>query len=266
MTHFIGAVVVPGELGKDFTTQPTEYPGLYGKAALSVRPGERLAMHLDEALAKFDEGREVEPYIERTKAQQIADERERHARAAENLRKLKAGEKPYDEPITDAHRNWIETEAPALSLLDDDALWRHIVEQHDWEERDSNGDIWTTYNPDSRWDWWTIGGRWEVVYRDRQGEPVSALLKCLTETRSGLAANENLNPHKGDPLAAGGDLPWYFPHDIVTSDQTWHRIGRTGWFGFRDSDMSVAEWVDHAIEALSRENPADSVIYIDFHI
>ncbi len=266
MTHFIGAVVVPANLAGQYATRPTRYPDFDGPDALEVEPGQDLAAHLSEVLHRFDENREVDRYISETKEQQIAEQRRRFEQAAENLRKYRAGEPPYDRPtLNDGHIRWITTEAPALAKLDDDALWEHIVSEYS-DERDENGAIWSTYNPDSKWDWWTIGGRWESYYRDRQGEPIAAFLAGLRKTKEGLAAGENLNPHKGDPLANGGDLPWYFPHDLLTSDQTWHRIGRTGWFGLRAEDMTEAEWVDHAIEALEKEDPASVVYYIDFHI
>lgn len=266
MTHFITAVVTPAHLAGHYVTEPTRYPALYGIDALRVEPTKALADYLDGALAKFDEGREVEPYISETREHQLADEREKHADAAENLRRYRAGEKPYDRPANDAHIRYITTEAPELAKLDDDALWDHIVKTSTWQERDENGAIWSTYNPDSRWDWWVIGGRWGGVYRDRQGETVEAFLASLRKTKEGLAAGENLNPHKGEPHAVGGVLPWYFPHDILTTDQTWHRIGRTGWWGMRGDDMAEAEWVDHAIEALEKEDPAAVVYYLDLHI
>lgn len=268
MTHFIGAVVAPANLAGHYVTSPTKYPDMYGKDALEVEPTQTLSDYLNAALDKFDENREVESYISETKEQQIAAERQRHADAAENLRRYQAGEPPYDRPFqgNDRHIEWIETEAPALSKLDDAELWDHILATRDYEERDENGAIWSTYNPDSRWDWWTIGGRWEETYRDRQGETVEAFLASLRKTKEGLAAGENLNPHKGEPHAVGGVLPWYFPHDILTTDQTWHRIGRTGWWGMRADDMTEAEWVDEAIAALEKEDLASVVYYIDFHI
>ncbi len=183
MTHAMLAVVVPGDVAKDFTTRPTPWPDLHGADALEYEAGEALGIRLTSLLWKFDE--EVMP---------------------------------------------------------------------------ADG----TSNPDAKWDWWAIGGRWEAAYRDRQGERVSDFLTRLRRTAADLAAGVECNPHKGTD--GGADLPWYFPHNLLTSDGVWHEIGRTGWWGIRDDSMTEAEWVAHAIEAMERENPADALIYIDFHI
>lgn len=266
MTHFVTAVIAPATLANHFVTRPTDYPGLYGEDALEVEPTKSLYEYLSRVLARYDENREVQPYISKTKEQQIADERQRHADAAENLRKYRSGEPPYDRPILNPrHLEWIWTEAPALAKLNDEELWDHLLKLG-YEERDKNGAIWSTYNPDSKWDWWVIGGRWEDTYRNRQSETVANLLENFYNTRDGLQSGEEMNPHKGEPLAHGGDLPWYFPHNLLTSDGAWHEIGATGWFGFRDDSMSELEWVTYAIEKLENENPNNVVYYLDLHI
>lgn len=37
--------------------------------------------------------------------------------------------------------------------------------------------------PKSKWDWWTIGGRWGEGYSERQGETVGSLLSQIRQTR-----------------------------------------------------------------------------------
>lgn len=131
------------------------------------------------------------------------------------------------------------------------------------EDRISDGQ---DHNPHAQWDWWVVGGRWESHYQSRQGESVASLIARLEQTKADLAAGVNCNPHKGDPHANGGDLPWYFPHHLLTLDGVWREAGHVGWFGYRSEDMTAAQWVDLMIATLAGE-PADAVVYyVDLHI
>ncbi len=266
MTHFIGAVLAPSHLAKDFRTKQTRFPGLDGPDALEVEPGDDLQAHLSEVLAKFDEGREVDLWISRDEL--IAKERKRiesyrTTRYAEYLADPEAYLADCQNP---AHAEYIANAFPLELAWTDDQCWAHAVRGEEVKDLRPDGSLHSTYNPDSKWDWWTIGGRWESNYHDRQGETVDAFLTVLRETAAKLASGENCNPHKGDPDAEGGDLPWYFPQHLLTTDQTWHEVGTVGWFGFRGEDMSALEWVNHAIDALEHEDRLLSVFYIDFHI
>ena len=45
----------------------------------------------------------------------------------------------------------------------DEECWKLMAE--DAEETDKDGNIYSTYNPDSHWDWWVEGGRWEGLLK-----------------------------------------------------------------------------------------------------
>ena len=42
--------------------------------------------------------------------------------------------------------------------------------------QDENGDLirYSTYNPDSKWDWWEVGGRWSGYFYVKPGTPADA--------------------------------------------------------------------------------------------
>ena len=52
--------------------------------------------------------------------------------------------------------------------------------------RESDGAVHTTYNPHSKWDWCSIGGRWEEIYRERQGEKVGDLRAAMEEALANM--------------------------------------------------------------------------------
>jgi hypothetical protein len=105
---------------------------------VAIDPTDPKRSNLETALAPFDENTEVEPY-----------------------RKYETGA-PVD------YWSWEKTpDAPT------EPTWAQVAEVHnakyddDRLHVDEDGRAYTlsTYNPDSRWDWWTIGGRWTGWFR-----------------------------------------------------------------------------------------------------
>ena len=89
----------------------------------SVAVFHRADQSVESLLAPYDENIKVEPYIEYTKQQAIDFAREH-----------------YDD----------------CKDLPDEKCWAIMA---DCKETDSDGNIYSTYNPDSKWDWWVVGGR-----------------------------------------------------------------------------------------------------------
>lgn len=91
----------------------------------------------EESLERYNKKREVEPYIEKTKAEAIAE-------AWENIKSYKElGSHPEVE-----------------SIATDNEAYDWYVEC--WEfDTDADGNIMSTDNPESKWDWHLIGGRWK---------------------------------------------------------------------------------------------------------
>jgi hypothetical protein len=68
----------------------------------------------------------------------------------------------------------------------------------------------STYNPDSKWDWYSIGGRWDGWINDK--ETSSESIADNTATTEHAIAREKI------------------PHAIVTPDGEWLERGQLGWF------------------------------------
>lgn len=219
------------------------------------------------ALAPFDENTTVPRYIEATRAEQIADYRKDLAVAAENLRKYQAGEPPYDQPVNPRHIRWIEVEAPQADGLSDDQLWEQKIVT-DRRERDEQGNVWSTWNPKARWDWYVIGGRWDgglvttepVVEAQRMdpGEyPVSAMASehrepCDWRHTNFVPALSMLDREQTRATLA-----------VLTPDGEWHEGGLVGWFGVvtDETDGWPEQWA-----ALVDAHPAQPAWLVDVHI
>jgi hypothetical protein len=113
------------------------------------------------------------------------------------------------------------------------------------------GTSFSTYNPDSKWDWWKIGGRWD-------GWPNE-------DTRSkdwpAPRYNEHDNVHRIEDLL-NMDLP-YVPFAIVTPDGAWHEKGKMGWFGMVSDEKDT--WTEECMNIL-RKYADHLIVIVDCHI
>lgn len=219
---------------------------------------------LTDALAPFDESIEVERYVAQTRAQQIATRRESHARAAENLRKFRAGEPPYDRPIMNPdHQTWIEVEAPAEAELNDDALWQVILDKESYKDRDENGDIWSTYNPRSRWDWYQVGGRWFGGLILKAGVSPSASHGERSWAAPVDEGTEGVN--FVDRLADLDLARTSRTFAVLTPDGRWNERGRMGWWGLVRDGQAADSW-EATWNALVQQHQDRPAWLVDVHI
>ena len=101
---------------------------------------------IGEMLAPYSENMEVEPYVDETKEEIINSAKERKERVLQRKEKGEELDK-YDIEYLNANT---DEELYKLQIYED-------------ESYDKNGNHLTTYNPNSKWDWYEIGGRWNKI-------------------------------------------------------------------------------------------------------
>jgi hypothetical protein len=101
--------------------------------------------------------------------------------------------------------------AEVQSLLSTTAeeMYREWIARH--ERFNSKGEPISTNNPNGKWDWYCIGGRWDGWF-------------CGRSDSGGLIEN-NLAPIQE---LVNRNL---VPHAIITPEGQWHERGKMGWFG-----------------------------------
>ncbi len=104
--------------------------------------------NIDEQLAPYDENKEVDEYIRESVSE---DEKKR-----------------FIEYYTKDHSN-PELEGKSFEEI-------YAIHGEDWNNnqwrQDENG-VWqeySTYNPDSKWDWYSVGGRWTGFFKLKKGK------------------------------------------------------------------------------------------------
>jgi hypothetical protein len=108
----------------------------------------------------------------------------------------------------------------------------------------------TTYNPNSKWDWWVVGGRWHGIVRHglfREG-----------------GGQESLSDNAAPVAELKENIPEYI-HAIVTPDGAWHEQGRMGWWGMVQDEKAEDAW-RREVAALLLEHRRALAVGCDLHI
>ena len=116
---------------------------------------------IEEILKPYDENRDVLHYISREELiKQVRDDIDSYAKTsyADYLKdKEKYVETYKDNPN---HIKYITKIFPEKLKWTDEQCYQSAISSYEAEDIMPDGSIKSTYNPDSKWDWWEIGGRW----------------------------------------------------------------------------------------------------------
>ena len=143
--------------------------------------------------------------------------------------------------------------------------WRFNYISNQWEE-------YSEYNPNSKWDWYDVGGRWNNSIKTKDGRFVNECkfgemdLTDFTDDDYETEPAKNLFGEEYRKLK--DNVMWHYtisnmPFCIVI-DGEWFEKGKMGWFGISHDDNE--NW-DMDANDLLKNIPEDSELYlVDFHI
>jgi hypothetical protein len=142
-----------------------------------------------------------------------------------------------------------EMEAELLSKRDDVK-----APKADCEECHGTGKRKSTYNPKSKWDWFSFGGRWNG---------------CLTDHYEGSDDGFNFSDkfrQSENNLARVEDISESFiPFAMVTPDGEWHEKGHMGWWAMVSD--KTENWDEVAKELLNKYKDGNHIaVLLDAHI
>lgn len=218
---------------------------------------------LDYVLEPYDEQLEVEPYVYLTKEEAI-------------------------ERIT----NYLNKNPKAKETYKN-LSYQEAVKDFFGKEVDEEGNVLSTYNPNSKWDWWSIGGRfgqqkslddkslythkvsnidwitcnsetlkrfWEVVVEDK--EPKTEEEK---KTKNFYNKDYFLELYKDKETfikVNSYDLPMAF----IDLNGTWYEQGSIGWFGSTNATNETILDFFNYFKKYVEGNPNAYVTVVDCHI
>ena len=200
---------------------------------------------VDRLLEPYDENIECEPYVQYTKEQAIASVRKemeeyKNGIYAEYLADPQKYEKDHD--CAPEHINYLKNVFPQELKRTDEECYEEKKRFFDDEMIAENGDLLSTYNPKSKWDWYTVGGRWKRLLPVFSGESVD--------------------------IAYAVDVDWdkVLPFAFITPDGEWHEKGEIGWFACVANEKSEDDWKREFMEFLKTLRSDVKVTVVDCHI
>ena len=231
----------------------------YGVLVFSEHNGE----DIDELLAPYDENMEVEKHLVYTKKEA---EEEGSKRLQDAL--LNWANRLERDDISEEDRKRSEG---ILEKLTKDDPYHYIRDDYDDEYVDEEGNLYSTYNPNSKWDWYSVGGRFGGELLRKDGEYTDeAYASELNFERDEESYKSYLRfweiAVEDAPLEEGEEAPfvlykkeYYLDtyktkenfadvcsrpifHAVVTPDGEWHEPGQMGWFSSLAEPDDTFEW------------------------
>lgn len=209
---------------------------------------------IEDLLAPYNENIEVEPYVRYTREEAIEHQRDS---SLENL-KYWATHQERDDAKEMAERCFKHI------MKSDEELYQEMVDDYDGNV-DADGNILSTYNPKSKWDWWSYGGRWDGLLRNKEGEAVDeGYASELDLSRNKEEYKESIEWWEKNVEKRNGEM-WYSPQyyidfykdketyatirslpifrSVVTPDGEWHEKGKMGWWAMTsETPEESLEW------------------------
>ena len=249
---------------------------------------------VDKALAPFYEGLISDRYIYKTKEQVIKDAR---LELEEEKQKYEfmSNQEECSNTTLKRHNEYLYNEFINLYNKTDEELYQIKKEYQDGEDIDEFGNFTTTYNPNSKWDWYSIGGRWDNYIKTKHGTTCNfAKIKDISFFPDGKTYNDSIrfweivvegeNPKDEESIPFTIQAPVYFINRYKTKENyakqmsrfetfallyqgTWYERGQMSWFGVDDSTPESLEEYSETFDRIMQEvDPDDYFVIVDCHI
>lgn len=171
--------------------------------------------------------------------------------------------------------------------------YMEFVEDEDFDADEGTGRRGYWENPNARWDWYVIGGRWGGMLRLRDGSRADvamvrdvvldvdrgAYASALAEFRGFLNGEEVQDfelscfrreyviDRYADAEAYARCSALFWTHAVVTPDGEWHEVGKMGWWGVSsETGEQLRDWVDRFRERYLDPYQDHAIVIVDCHI
>lgn len=201
---------------------------------------------VDELLAPYWEEREVEKYIHLTKDEVIKEAKAKKEDWIKELHKYDA-----EQLITVLTSPKYEMVRQLISCTSDEDFLNYKKEIYE-SDMDRDGNVWSTYNPDSKWDWYQVGGRWpDSLYDWKHG------YWCDSLKLADWDMNYDDEHHN----------MFECTYAVVTPNGEWHAPGEMGWFAMSsETPEEYARWKARYKNEMLKADPDWYITIVDCHI
>jgi hypothetical protein len=214
---------------------------------------------VETLLDPYSENKRVSPYVDITKDEMLI-------RLTDEIARIR-------DAIDDGHVSRYNEELMAHANDDSETLLAWYAERGGYE-RDEDGNFLTTYNPNSKYDYFseieTIPlAEWETCTTDATEEELRNEWREFSTKGDGFYNSRYYLERYGDEDTYVKVCLLPVGWGVVTPDGEWHEPGQVGWFGTDDSTAeSIRDWVnlfhERFIEPYNRDGV--TVTILDCHI
>ena len=151
--------------------------------------------------------------------------------------------KAYEENCDNKdHINYLRNEFPKRLNWTDEECYADMKSRFNKNMVDSNGNLLSTYNPNSKWDYYSIGGGWNNCIKTLNGEQV----------------NE----------AYVNEVDWKesTPFAFISPTGEWHEKGQMGWWAMVSNEKKKKDWEAEFKEFIDGLDKNTMVTAVDCHI
>ena len=123
----------------------------------------------EDQLAPYDENVEVPRYVKYTK-QELIEKGKKDIEDYKNglYAEYLADPAKYELGCTNTtHLEFIKNEFPLRLNWTDEEVYNYEIQYED--DMDEDGNVYSEYNPKSKWDWYSLGGRWTGMLKLKHG-------------------------------------------------------------------------------------------------
>lgn len=211
----------------------------------------------EKQLAPFDENLDMPRYIQYTK-QQLINKAKKEMQNYKNgiYARFLADPEAYKKDCKNqAHIDYLEKEFPKKLNWSDEEIYAEEI--GGYNDVGSEGEVYSTYNPKSKWDWYSLGGRWSGMIKLKNG--------ANGKTGQGSLV---MNNEAGIDQAKKGDIENFseLTTFAVLKDGEWFEKGKMGWWGVVIDDKEEQQW-EAELQKLIQELHDETMISIyDCHI
>lgn len=264
--------------------------------AVITKPGKSV----EEALEPFDEGIKVQPYIVHTKRDIISNKRKEYQIAIRE-RELLLNNVDFKRTYADNYLlNILPDELQNIDLYSNQDMYQQGIADYPNALIDKNGNVLSTYNPNAKWDWYEIGGRWNDSLKLKNGSTAnSAAIKdidfSINKDQYDDAIRfwelyiekgvENLTEEEQKEIDFVFYNKEYYLQKYKTKEQyaiiqgsfstyaildskgEWHEPGSMGWFGMSNASLEEeTKFADNYMNLIKKEESNNILTVVDCHI
>lgn len=201
---------------------------------------------VDELLAPYNECIEYAPYVQYTKEQAVEKVKKEieDYKNSPLYKEYLLDPKAYKEKHNNLdHIKYLEEEFPKKLKWTDDECYEYMKAWYENDMVDKNGNLLSTYNPNSKWDWYEIGGRWDGELINREGK------------------NTNID--------YANQIDWDktgVPFAFIEPNGVWHEKGEMGWWAIVSNEKEQDSWKEEFENFVKDLDDEVEVTIVDCHI